>query len=465
MGINGPSRPNTWLTFAFVLVASLMASMEAVAASGTPTITSANLNSSLTQITINGSSFGASGNSVTLGTFPNLAVVSQSTTSIVATLPSPQISAGSYALTVTAPKGVATFDVTVGAVGPTGATGPQGPIGASGPQGAQGVQGPAGATGPQGSQGVPGPQGPAGPSGLPASIGNDARIYVGNSGNNTISQIDGLTGAVIGTTSVNGPSGSAGNRAGTRLYVSALLDDSLVVVDTSNDSVIATIPIPGHPSYVTVSPNGSRVYVSSLLAYNITVVDTTSNSIVATIPVGREPQFTALNAAGTRLYVPTDEDTASQLYVIDTTTNTVINTISTLVPGGIVYNAAYNRFYLVNGQVATVSVIDASSDTIIATVSLSSPHPIGIASSPTGDAVYVAGYDEGKVSIVDPSNNTVVNSVTVGPKAYRIAFNPAGTRAYVTTDGDSVAVIDTSSQQVVQTITGVFQTRAIAVIR
>lgn len=69
---------------------------------------------------------------------------------------------GSYLLTVSRGTGVPqndSFEVTIGAAGPTGMPGPAGPPGVEGPPG------PAGAQGPQGSQGPQGPAGPAGPAG------------------------------------------------------------------------------------------------------------------------------------------------------------------------------------------------------------------------------------------------------------------------------------------------------------
>lgn len=113
-----------------------------------------------------------------------LPVESYSPTEIVATLPIPSPTPGSYALVVRSfahrhgeDHDVATFVVTVGAVGPRGdpgATGPQGAPGATGPTGAQGPQGATGPTGPQGPQGpagVSGPQGAAGPQGQPGAHG------------------------------------------------------------------------------------------------------------------------------------------------------------------------------------------------------------------------------------------------------------------------------------------------------
>lgn len=71
---------------------------------------------------------------------------------------------------------VATFEVTLGAVGPQGPAGlqglqgPQGPQGTQGPQGGTGPQGPQGPEGPQGATGPQGPTGPTGPQGDPGIL-------------------------------------------------------------------------------------------------------------------------------------------------------------------------------------------------------------------------------------------------------------------------------------------------------
>ena len=115
-----------------------------------------------------------------------LAVSSHSQTTIVAALPA-GLPPASYELVVVSFRKAddngkaASFDVTIGAVGPqgppgpAGATGPQGspgPVGATGPEGPAGPPGPTGPQGPQGPQGPAGPTGPQGPAGklMPANL-------------------------------------------------------------------------------------------------------------------------------------------------------------------------------------------------------------------------------------------------------------------------------------------------------
>ena len=125
---------------------------------------------------ITGTDFGvAKPPKVTLGG-GELAVSSHSQTTIVAALPA-GLPPASYELVVVSFRKAddngraASFDVTIGAVGPqgpagpAGAAGPQGPAGPAGATGPQGPAGPDGATGPQGPAGPAGPTGPQGPRG------------------------------------------------------------------------------------------------------------------------------------------------------------------------------------------------------------------------------------------------------------------------------------------------------------
>jgi len=99
-----------------------------------------------------------------------LKIISNSSTNIVATLPS--VPPGSYQLVVANNRGRSIFEVAVeGAAGGAGATGPTGATGAAGASGPAGPTGIAGATGPAGATGVAGATGPGGPTGVAGATG------------------------------------------------------------------------------------------------------------------------------------------------------------------------------------------------------------------------------------------------------------------------------------------------------
>ena len=70
------------------------------------------------------------------------------------------------------------------------------------------------------------------------------------------------------------------------LYVPNEYDNTVSVIDTATDLVVATIPVGGQTAdTAAVSPNGAFVYVASESGI-VSVIDTASNSVVGTINVG-----------------------------------------------------------------------------------------------------------------------------------------------------------------------------------
>jgi len=63
--------------------------------------------------------------------------------------------------------------------------------------------------------------------------------------------------------------------------------------------------------------------------------------------------------------------------------------------------------------------------------------------------VYVSNNGDNTVSEIDPSTNTVVATIHVGSGPEGVAVTPDGTRLYVANDGGEVWVIDTSNNSVV----------------
>jgi YVTN family beta-propeller protein len=80
----------------------------------------------------------------------------------------------------------------------------------------------------------------------------------------------------------------------------------------------------------------TRAYVTNGVSNTISVIDTASNIVVATIPVGVFPFGVAITPDGTRAYVAND----NTISVIDTASNTVV---ATFAPGSDVFEVAITR--------------------------------------------------------------------------------------------------------------------------
>ncbi len=65
-------------------------------------------------------------------------------------------------------------------------------------------------------------------------------------------------------------------------YIANLDSNDVSVIDTSNDTVLATVPVGNSPFGVAVKPDGTRVYVTNDSDNTVSVIDTFNNTVVAT---------------------------------------------------------------------------------------------------------------------------------------------------------------------------------------
>src|SRR5579863_584906 len=69
--------------------------------------------------------------------------------------------------------------------------------------------------------------------------------------------------------------------------------------------------------------------------------------------------------------------------------------------------------------------------------------------------VYVCNRDSNTISVVDSLTKATIATIPTGNGPYAIAFKPNGTRGYVSNFfGNSVTVVDLTSNTVITTITG-----------
>ncbi len=251
---------------------------------------------------------------------------------------------------------------------------------------------------------------------------------------------------VTDTFTLGGTSGSL-LADGNILYAGS--GNTVSVVDTTTNTVVATIPV-GNASGLAIS--GDTLYVANWIGGDVKVVDATTNSVVSSIPMGGylyKPMGVAINSD--LLYIANYGDPPNPgrtVTVVDTTTNAVVKQISVgNYPYGIA--ASGDRVYATNSGSNTVSVIDTATNTLATTIPVGS-RPMG--TTVNGDRLYVANFSSNTVSVIDTTTNSMVGSIPVGLQPYAIAFSPDGTLGYVANYGNgTVTVIDTTTNTVVDT--------------
>jgi len=86
-----------------------------------------------------------------------------------------------------------------------------------------------------------------------------------------------------------GPLAIAITPDGNYAYVTNLGSNTISVIATATNMVVATIPDVSSPSGVAVTPDGKHAYVSNGGSNTVSVIATASNMAVDTIPVGNGP--------------------------------------------------------------------------------------------------------------------------------------------------------------------------------
>ena len=263
--------------------------------------------------------------------------------------------------------------------------------------------------------------------------------------------------------------GATNTQAQTRAYVANPIPSrSVTVIDADTNTLVTKIPVCSDlscsPTIPAVTPNGARVYVTNNLQDTVTVIDTLTNTVIDTITVGPSPWGIAITPDGRRAYVASR---TAGIVVIDTSTNTVITTIpDSAMPLGVAIPPDGSRAYVSNA-LASVSVVDISTNTIVTNIPLIDfvgPFPFppdnqfAIALIPDGTRAYVVSQDNGDTFVIDTISNTQIatvrtDEVTSGT-AVSIAMSPNGRRAYVAAVGFSalVLIIDTGSNTIIGTI-------------
>jgi RHS repeat-associated protein len=268
-------------------------------------------------------------------------------------------------------------------------------------------------------------------------------VYVGNDDAETVSVISAASNTVTAT--INIPivppyyvGGIAISPDGATAYVTSCDDEdspgpgNVFVISTATNTVTATIS-PGQkcPTGIAATPDGTKVYVGNFDSDTVSVISTSSNSVIATISAPSEPQFVAISPDSTKVYVGCTG--ASAVAVISTASESVIATISTSAysgyPGGIAVTPDGTKAYLSMLSGTSVLAINTSTNTITTSIPVTSGG-YGAAVTPDGTEAYIPNIGDGEgntVSVIGTATDTVLATVTVGrfPSVFGQFIQPA----------------------------------------
>ncbi len=276
---------------------------------------------------------------------------------------------------------------------------------------------------------------------------------------------------------------SAGGAPSYYGFVPSAGNGTVSVVDTSTNSVVASIPVGSAPLAAAIHPAGGPVFVANYGSNSVSIIDAASALVIDTVSLQYPPYSLALNPSGTQVYVISLE--GRNVSVIDLATHAVVATISLGIqppsegdsgPRALAFAPSGAHAYVASDN-GTVSVIDTVTYALTGVIGLGATAgmnctfgtgtcPRGIAVHPSGQFAYVTRLEgpgtggtgsaqrNAFLSVLDLATNSESAVIRLGGlNPHGIAISASGNLAFVAlAESDRVAVVDLGAQSVVATL-------------
>ena len=269
------------------------------------------------------------------------------------------------------------------------------------------------------------------------------KAYIGNFADNTVSVLDTATNKVIATIPTEpGPHGMAISQDGRTVYVSGDGSSSLSIIDAATDRVVKTVAVGKTPNGVALTSDGKLLLVAIYAEDRLAFLDTATRSVVASVGVPK-PHTVSISPDGKLAYITSQEPGHFALSVIDLAARAVVRSIPLeKTPRDAEFGYDGKAFYFTEAGVSAVQVLSPASDKIVAEIPTGvSPHFVSVFRGAPLGMVVVQG--PGEVLLFDPTTNREVRRIGVGKQPHWLALSSDGKAAYVTNEGSNdVSVVD-----------------------
>jgi YVTN family beta-propeller protein len=197
-----------------------------------------------------------------------------------------------------------------------------------------------------------------------------------------------------------------------RLYAANMMGPgpgNVVVFDAATRQIVHRIPVEVSPYQMVLAPDGKRLFVSNWSSESVSVIDTATDTVIATLRVGQNPNDMKLAADG-RLFVACSND--NSVAVIDTARLRVMERISTTLtplapegstPDALAVDDARKLLYVANADnnsLAVVSIANRAHGAVIGFVP-TGWYPSALALTDKGRMLFI-GTAKGEAGHPDP---------------------------------------------------------------
>ena len=273
-----------------------------------------------------------------------------------------------------------------------------------------------------------------------ALTANGSKLYVANSGEDTVS-VNNVSSPTVAST-ISMPVGAQPVFAQTaengNVYVANYGDNTISQINTASDVVVGSVSVGGQPVALAEMPNAQKLYVAQQGPGAVTSINITGGlSVATTIPLAASiPVWAVARSDNSKIYVL---DNSGTIYEIATLSDTP-TAISTSMGAGANYMALdpkLQRLYVTNPSNGRVGIFDTSGPlNQLAVIDLSQGagapcpsgcSPVSVTGIGDGSRVYVASYEltscngspcvSTQVEVINTGNNAVSKVIPISTVA------------------------------------------------
>lgn len=204
-----------------------------------------------------------------------------------------------------------------------------------------------------------------------------------------------------------------------------------------------------HPRVVVITSDGVEAYVGQDNGV-IQVIDTSKHTVGTISAMVPQPIAMAITPDNQFLYVTSAENTVTVIRTSDRMIQTVITGFND--PEDIKIDSEATFAYVTNPPASTISVIETSSNTIVATIAIPGGSPTGLTLTNDGLFGYVTDPSNNCLYQIDLTTKTIVSTVYGFNAPKYMAMSANEPYAYITCTGDNTVIkMQISNNKIVST--------------
>ncbi|MCD4812422.1 hypothetical protein K8S19_01815 [bacterium] len=261
--------------------------------------------------------------------------------------------------------------------------------------------------------------------------GDDAYVYVANSGDNSVSKISTATWQVVSNLQVEkNPAWLTIDSEDKKIYITSREGRAVSLLDVQGNYLLNAIDLPYTPEKIVLHPEKLIAYVGSSHSSHLMVIDIVRAKVIQNMVLNGECIGLAITPDGSDIYVSTRADRYN-LQVISTADHGVVfRTDVGSSPQAVAIDTKGEYAYVANHGSNDLTVVHIPTRHPVISIPVGQG-PLDVALTPSGKYAYVACQFDNSVVVVDTAKNQVVTKIELEVVPYGMDFSSNGSRLFV----------------------------------